>query len=211
MSDYPIVESIPAWVTPLFASQLSAHDALKADVLALIYQQRDDATDAIASRVGLSAKQGLSESTLDFLDTDAPCITDLNETLRELVLMAATEANYNNWPEDAQVAVDITESWFHVTTDGGYHDVHSHPNCSWCGIYFLEPGESSLDGLNGVNRFYDPRINAEHYLDAGSQYLNTEGVWDFEPIAGQVIIFPSYLKHSALVYLWAARPCRNRL
>ena len=201
MSDYAVMENIPAWVTQLFVAELPSHQELKQDLLAVITQVKQQQQQAVESDVAITAKQSLYESTLDFLNNEQAAVQSLKQHCEEAVLLAATEANANCWPENSEVKVETVESWFHVTSNGGYHDAHSHPNCSWCGIYYLEPAESSLDNRNGVNRFYDPRINAEHYLDAGSQYLNSEGVWDIEPVEGQLIIFPSYLKHSALPYI----------
>ena len=40
--------------------------------------------------------------------------------------------------------------------DGGYHEVHHHPNCSWCGIYYVQIGQCAIQPLNGVNRFFPP-------------------------------------------------------
>lgn len=140
------------------------------------------------------------ESPLDFLEQDDADIQVLNQTLADLVLQVAGDVNAMYWPEDADPVVTLVESWYHITRYGGYHDAHSHPNCSWSGIYYLKAGESDLATRSGVNRFYDPRTNADHYQDAGSLYLSNQGFWDFLPVEGQVILFPSYLKHSALPY-----------
>lgn len=201
MQELPLVESLHAWTTPLFITRYSGHDSDSEALLAQIYRQQAAFTEAVASGVAPVAKQALYESPLDFLQCQTPEIQNLTAFLQQLVLMVAEEVNLGCWPEHAKAEVNITESWFHITRTGGFHDVHSHPNCSWCGIYYLDVGDCDFSGRNGVNRFYDPRINAEHYLDAGSQYLNQEGVWDIEPVNGQLVIFPSYLKHSALTYM----------
>lgn len=198
--DFPIVDTLTAWATPLFITQLPEHDAIKSALLKVIYAARDSHHSAIASEVALSAKQSLYESPLDFLMTEDPVISSLRKRLEALLLMVAEEVNHQHWPEEAKTEAIITESWFHITENGGFHDAHSHPNCSWCGIYFIDTDACDFSQRNGVNRFYDPRINADHYLDAGALYLNAEGIWDIEPIEGQVVLFPSYLKHSALPY-----------
>lgn len=191
------IEQLDVWTTPLFVAELPDHEFLQDALVAQVYQQQQQQTTAIASQVAPKAKHGLHESTLDFLDLQEPNIMELKRLLEELVLTVASNVNQAFWPQDLQIDAHIIESWYHLTQQGGYHDAHSHPNCSWCGIYYLQPGDTDK---GGINRFYDPRVNAEHYADLGTAYLGNQGVWDFQPVPGQVIIFPSYLKHSALPY-----------
>ena len=193
-------ESIAAWPSYLFVVQNPDHEFLKDELLAHIYAYQAQQSEAIDSQVAVTAKHQLFESQLNYLMSEQPAVMELKRMLEELIAEVATDINQAYWPESAEADAEIIESWFHITQNGGYHDVHSHPNCSWCGIYYLEPGECNLKQRNGVNRFYDPRINADHYADAGSAYLNQQGFWDFEPVEGQIVIFPSYLKHSALPY-----------
>lgn len=200
MSNAPIIEEINVWTTPLYVTQMPDHDFLKDALLAAIYEQKAAQTTAIESRIAPKAKHALHESTLDFLDLADANIMEAKRTLEELILEIAASVNQAFWPEDMEVDAHIIESWYHVTQKGGYHDAHSHPNCSWCGIYYLEPGDAATEGNGGLNRFYDPRVNAEHYADPGTAYLGGHGVWDFVPTEGQIVIFPSYLKHSALPY-----------
>lgn len=200
ITDTPEIEAIDAWTTPLFIATNPYHKLLKDALLAEIYADADAAEHDINSRVAEQAKRGLSESDLSLLARDQADIQTLNTFLEELVSIVADDVNRDYWPEQAEGHAEITESWYHITRAGGYHDAHSHPNCSWCGIYYLEPGDSDFNQRSGLNRFYDPRSNADHYQDAGSAYLSNNGIFDFEPREGQVVIFPSYLKHSALPY-----------
>ena len=89
------------------------------------------------------------------------------------------------------------ESWVHVTHDGGYHEVHYHPNCSWCGIYYLEAGDCTLSPPNGVNRFFSPATLL--YEDSGSMAYRPTPV-SVVPEEGKLVVFPSYVQHSAMVY-----------
>lgn len=195
-----VLEELTVWSTPLFVTQMPDHDFLKEALLAAVYQQKATQTTAIESQISPKAKHALHESTLDFLDLADANVMEAKRAFEELILEIAASVNQAFWPEDMEADAHIIESWYHVTQKGGYHDAHSHPNCSWCGIYYLEPGDANIEGNGGLNRFYDPRVNAEHYADPGTAYLGGHGVWDFTPTDGQVIIFPSYLKHSALPY-----------
>ncbi|RUM58018.1 MAG: hypothetical protein DSY85_00250 [Marinomonas sp.] len=196
----PTIEAIDAWTTPLFVTELSDHEFLKDALLAHIYQRQQEQENEVDSEVAVQAKHNLSESRLDFLEDEVPEVMELRRMVEELIAEVAFEVNQQHWPEDCEAYAHVIESWYHITKNGGYHDAHSHPNCSWCGIYYLDPGEANLEGRNGINRFYDPRVNAEHYADPGTAYLGGQGFWDFAPKEGQVVIFPSYLKHSALPY-----------
>jgi uncharacterized protein (TIGR02466 family) len=198
--DAPAIEPIPLWGSELFIATLAEHSLIANPLTSLIYRHHALHKTAVASEVSVGAKQNLFESELDFLDGDDLDVQVLSQSLSTLILDIAAYANEGHWPDDASAEVTITESWYHLTQTGGYHDAHSHPNCSWCGIYYLDAGDSDFDRRSGVNRFYDPRVNADHFLDAGSLYLNGQGIYDIQPVAGQVVIFPSYLKHSALPY-----------
>lgn len=200
ITDTPVIEPIPTWSTHLYLCTNPYHAMLADPIKEAIYEHQAQSRTEVASEIARTAKHGLFESELDFLDTDHPDIQFLNQILSDLILTIATEANAHSWPDDAEAEAVITESWYHITRQGGYHDAHSHPNCSWCGIYYLDVGDQGFDRRSGVNRFYDPRVNAGHYLDAGSEYLNQAGVWDIAPETGKVIVFPSYLTHSALPY-----------
>lgn len=198
--DTTTIEPIPLWGSELFIATLAEHALIARHLISHIHRDHARQTLAVASEVAAGAKQNLFESELDFLDGEDPDVQVLNQSLSSLVLDIATDVNEGHWPEGASAEATITESWYHLTQTGGYHDAHSHPNCSWCGIYYLEVGDADFDRRSGVNRFYDPRVNADQFLDAGSLYLNGQGIYDIQPVAGQVVIFPSYLKHSALPY-----------
>ncbi|BCE03298.1 putative 2OG-Fe(II) oxygenase [Marinicellulosiphila megalodicopiae] len=192
------IEPIKLWSTLMFEANYVDHQATAPELHAVINRLIESQKCDIQSFVATKAKNNLKESAFDFLDTDDQYVQNLKFFLIELISTVAYEVNHPYWPENVDVHCEIIESWFHDTQNGGYHDVHSHPNCSWCGIYFLDKGESKID--NGQNRFYDPRSNADHYQDSGTAYLGANGIWDIEPCDGQVIIFPSYLKHSAIAY-----------
>ena len=197
-----LTESFYPWSTPLFIAELVQHESLQKALLQHIYELSSRQQNAVESDVALSAKHNLFESHLDFLDQSkwAASVVQLKKALIEVLSMVIADVNHGNWPDNAKVKTEITESWYHLTKKGGYHDVHSHPNCSWCGIYCLKTPEVRWEDKSGINRFYDPRVNADQYKDAGSLYNGDEGVWDIALQEGQVVIFPSYIKHSALPY-----------
>lgn len=198
--DEILIEDISVWQTQMFTVNNPQHTQQKQPLLDLIYRIKNQQSQAIESEVAPTAKRALYESTLDLLEQPDPAIQELRLFIEDMLTMVASSVNQEFWPEGAEAQANIIESWFHVTEHGGYHDTHSHPNCSWCGIYYIDAGECALEDRNGINRFYDPRHGADQYLDAGTAYLNGTGTWDFSAVEGQIVIFPSYLKHAAMPY-----------
>lgn len=198
--DSVMIEDMDLWESKLFTSVYPLHEQEVTPLLASLYQLKEQQAADIDSEVAVFAKHALFESELNLLDGSQENIAKLKGFIQDLVGLIAQAVNQDYWPEDAEAEVKIIESWYHITENGGYHDTHSHPNCSWCGIYYVQEGDSNLEGRNGVNRFYDPRHGADQYQDAGTAYLSNAGFIDFSPQPGQLIIFPSYMKHAAMPY-----------
>lgn len=127
------------------------------------------------------------------------------ESLRD----TAKEANRHAWPaEGLELQVALEGLWFQVSNRGAGHDVHTHGNCSWSGVYCVQVDapEARLAHpvhreRNGVTRFYGPPFAAlgGAHLDAGNAYLLPPHV-DVDPVPGQLVIFPAWLAHQALPY-----------
>ncbi|MEL6264771.1 MAG: putative 2OG-Fe(II) oxygenase, partial [Pseudomonadota bacterium] len=78
----------------------------------------------------------------------------------------------------------------------------AHPGCSWCGIYYLQVGDSEpveVGAPNGLNRFYCPISTGGMVSDYGAAYLNA-GYVDPPVRDGMLILFPAHLQHSGLPY-----------
>jgi uncharacterized protein (TIGR02466 family) len=127
------------------------------------------------------------------------------ESLRDTV----THSNAAAWPPqglDLQVAVE--GMWFQVTNRGAFHDVHTHGNASWSGVYCVQVDEPErrcahpvYGAANGVTRFYGPpfaHLGGAH-VDVGNAYMQPPHV-EVEPVPGQLVLFPSWLAHQALPY-----------
>ncbi len=119
------------------------------------------------------------------------------------------EANRLAWPaEGLDLQVAIEGLWFQVANRGAFHDVHTHGNCSWSGVYCVQvdPPEArtahpAWGASNGATRFYGPpfaTLGGAH-VDAGNAYLLPPHV-EVEPVPGQLVLFPSWLAHQALPY-----------
>ena len=86
----------------------------------------------------------------------------------------------------------LTSAWGNMTWGEFYHPAHMHPNAFLSGIVYLRSPEGA-----GSTVFEDPKLIArivepdisEHTLANTRSFAKT-------PITGDVLVFPSYLKHS---------------
>jgi uncharacterized protein (TIGR02466 family) len=119
------------------------------------------------------------------------------------------QANQGHWPEGEQaLQIALNGLWFQTSNHGAHHDVHTHGNCSWSGVYCLQVDAQHdrvrhpvYGARNGVTRFYGPafaQLGGAH-ADFGNAYLQAAHL-DVPPLSGQLIVFPSWLAHQALPY-----------
>jgi hypothetical protein len=126
-------------------------------------------------------------------------------SLRDTVAAANAQA----WPTgEMGLQVAVEGLWFQTSRGGAFHDVHTHGNCSWSGVYCVQVDDDArraahpvLGPANGVTRFYGPPFAAlgGAHVDLGNAYLQPPHV-DVTPQPGQLLIFPSWLAHQALPY-----------
>ena len=118
-------------------------------------------------------------------------------------------ANRAAWPaQGLDFRVAIEGLWFQTSNRGAFHEVHTHGNCSWSGVYcvqvdaeLLRQTHATYGAQNGVTRFYGPPFNqlAGAHVDLGNAYLQPPQV-EVAPLPGQLVLFPSWLAHQALPY-----------
>ncbi len=121
----------------------------------------------------------------------------------------AKNANFEAWGrQDLELKVGIEGMWFQTSRDGAFHDVHTHGNCSWSAVYIVQIDEPEqrvthpvYGAANGITRLYGPHFSAlgGAFVDVGNAYLQPPSL-DIEPVAGQLLLFPSWLAHQALPY-----------
>jgi hypothetical protein len=121
----------------------------------------------------------------------------------------ATQANREAWAGQAfDLKVGILGMWFQCSRAGAFHDVHTHGNCSWSGVYIVQIDEPDrrvehpvYGQANGVTRLYGPPFATlgGAFVDVGNAYLQPPH-HDVEPLPGQLLLFPSWLAHMALPY-----------
>lgn len=204
MSLPPDMVSKAFWPTTFFSRTWGEHPTEGPGILDHLYRLRSAESDRIASGVSpaMKSSRGLFESRFDLFADPHPGLGKLKAFIGQTVQAAVAHVN-GGQVEPRRLRVAVTDSWFHITNDGGFHDAHFHGGCSWCGIYYLQIGEtgSRADGgaPNGANRFYSPLHVGGGHKDYGSQYLDFNFT-DVPARDGLLILFPSYLMHSGLPY-----------
>jgi uncharacterized protein (TIGR02466 family) len=197
------LRGVQAWPTMFFTRRWPEFTSTGGDIIAFLHELRARQQRAVESDVAVAAKSahGLSESGFDLLAEPHENLTKLRGFIESSLAHAARVATRGQVPPHDLVAT-IVDSWSHVTNDGGFHDAHHHHGCSWCGIVYLQVGDSARAAIagapNGGSRFYSPLLTGGLYRDYGNRYL-TESI-DAPLEDGLLLLFPSYLLHAGLPY-----------
>lgn len=189
------MQSMPLWPTMFYSFDWPEHSKYAKELKAVCH---DLETQQRNSNVSADIKHNLYESTFDFVTHPSPAVTEWSHWVKNCMFQASYDANKRNWPDKLNVQIELHESWCHITRDGGYHDMHVHPNSTWSCIYYLDCGDMSPTSKNGVNRFYNP--NHTMYSDVGSRYISKDNSIDIVASPGMLVIFPSWIQHSAVPY-----------
>jgi len=127
-------------------------------------------------------------SSLDFLSRDVAPIQQLRERL-----WGFTHDLLQQFSQTEQKPVFSIEGWANILRHGQYHSVHSHPNATWSGVYYVSGNEDVEDQpFSGRLELLDPRPSASlNYADSSTLY----GRFLLNPQAGQMFVFPSWMQH----------------
>ncbi|MGL5010281.1 MAG: TIGR02466 family protein [Paracoccaceae bacterium] len=108
----------------------------------------------------------------------------------------------NEYHPDSQLRIGTM--WAIINPPGSANRAHVHPNSSWSGVYYVQAPTNA-----GDIDFTDPRT--QHVM-APMRYVpkkkRPQHCWtkvNFTPVAGKILIFPSWLYHSVAPNLSTAR------
>jgi uncharacterized protein (TIGR02466 family) len=196
------MQGLQLWPSILFFQLWPNYSEYRAILTHGIRELKAKQNVPIESRIALGAKpnRGLYESHFDLFSLEVPGLPNLVQFIETSLKQAVCLAHSKAFRSDS-VQIRFVDSWYHITTDGGYHDAHWHHGCSWCGIFYLDLGDYSPKGPsapNGGSRFYCPIVQGGAYKDAGNQYVHP--FYDPPLENGLLILFPSHLLHSGLPY-----------
>lgn len=88
----------------------------------------------------------------------------------------------------------IINSWIAVSKPGQEHTVHYHPNSIFSGVLYLQSSQKS----GTINFYWKSPMKKEYgfnYDYYQNNLFNAES-WSFQPESGDIVIFPSWLRHS---------------
>ena len=119
-----------------------------------------------------------------------------HQLAREVVSLAE-ENTIDLRPSDDRHCGWTLEGWANVNESGSSNHPHCHGGCYWSAVYYVR-----IDGGGGELVLHDPRLPA---LDMYAPLLRfkhcgPEQELSIRPQAGLLILFPSWLVHSVLVF-----------
>ena len=140
--------------------------------------KQDYKENTIESDVVPTAKKNLWESNFSYLDKEelSPLKTWLTSTCQE----------YVNNKNKTDYHFVITDSWAHITDQGGYHKPHYHDNSTWSGIFYL------TNNTSGPNNWYLP-----YYIERKPGLEFADDKFTALPKKGNLLLFPSCILHDA--------------
>ncbi len=165
---------------------------------------------AIRAALEGETKRTFFASPDDLLDrVELPEFRQLLQFIAGCVQELARQTNAQAWPE-GRLSLDLRFAgcWFQIQNGQAFHDLHTHGNCSWSGVYYIQVDSAgqrhahpSLGELNGATRFYGPysALQGGAYMDMGNAYLQRNSM-DIQPEEGRLVLFPSWLPHKAMAY-----------
>lgn len=141
---------------------------------------------------------------------DLPEFTKLVQFFADSIQKTVSAVNAGVWPPGKMsLQLEIMGCWFQIQNGMAFHDVHTHGNCSWSGVYYVQVDDTisrvnhaDMGEVNGVTRFYGPysQWQAGAHMDIGNVYLQKNSL-DIYPEEGKLILFPSFLPHMAMPYI----------
>ena len=196
-----------AWPTIMYFSMWDDHENYSDMIKEIIYEDSLKYDTELATDIGIRIKSNLKESSLSFFKENSN-----DYRLVDLVLWIEENIRYyydtlkNRFGSVLEKStkiesykINFRDSWYHITKNKGYHDMHTHGNSSVCGIYYVDVGNSNMNDANGINRFRAPFYPQTDDLDRGYSWYPSD-IIDVEPQNGKLILFPGYLLHSATPY-----------
>ncbi len=189
---------------PIAHAVMPEHESL-CDELETLFLAREGEGQKFRHQKYIDTMHGdLFESRFDLFRWPEEPVRRLAGWCHERLASLVQDLNRYGDAEMASLRFDY-HAWFHVTRKHGFQGQHNHPNASWSGIFCIHPGDSQPDRPDsGLVRFHDPRTHIDMYSDAGNRDLRMPfavGTCDWRHRRGQLVIFPSYLRHEIYPYL----------
>jgi uncharacterized protein (TIGR02466 family) len=174
-----------AFQTPIL---LFENTALIDDLKAYVLAQTEEGID---SKVSEHIKFNLTESKLDLFERKVAVIEETVNFISASLKLAINALQ----EEKCGYKILFKESWYHIGKKNSTHEIHGHPNCSWCGVFYVQSG----DLHSGGQTVFQSPIKS-NYVDHGTQYLDKRSTLRVDAKDGRLLLFPSYLSHYQSLY-----------
>lgn len=120
-----------------------------------------------------------------------PCIQTLKQRIESVVFNLLGELVHKDGTE--RTFTLLIDSWANINRRGDYNVVHTHPNCMWSGVYYVQRGEpDKAIPYSGLLEILDPR-EAANYIQIRNTVLDAREF--VENVPGRMLLWPSWLKH----------------
>lgn len=177
------------WSTPILRRTYDpAGDVCRA-LKALVLERAETGANVQKSN------QGGWHSDEDLLSWGGPAIAQLSQWI------TAASQDMTTAISGGQVYRGKLElnAWANLNRTGQYNTMHTHPSCVWSGVFYVETGDRPTPShpKSGVIEFLDPRAGAEMVITPGIPFGQAKV---FIPENGQMIMFPSWMKHMVHPY-----------
>jgi len=184
------------WPTLVGSFYNPNHSKIKNELIKYIKEYKKN--NPAGRRSGENYKLYESNYDLHFQKNEA-----LNDLFKNFMVKSffetAKEANkeYLNLSGKSDLGVTFIDSWFIHYEKGGFVVPHSHGQCSWCCVYYLQIGKDSSK-KNGGTYFQKP-TQSRGTLDFGSYYNKFLHI-DLQPEEGKMYVWPSHIMHGSYPY-----------
>lgn len=163
----------------------------------------------------------------NFLEGSASCQQMLYQHIRSAIeqvqsLYPPSQGRYgnNNNNNILRLEPKEIECWVNISRDGSWNRLHTHEGSAWSGVYYVQTpltkdSAKTTNSYNGGGRLVlkptphpvedtyqldhheKARLRSYHPCDKYN-WVDETGYLDIEPVAGNMIIFPSFLHHCVL-------------
>ena len=175
---------IPAFITPVWSCLWDDCAEVNAGLKNMILERAP--AEALTHRSNV----GGWHSEQDVLKWGGPHIAQLVEWIK-MGINAVTQAT--NGIQEAASGEFFIVAWANVLRQGGYNQVHDHNSYAWSGVYYVDIGdELPGDDFAGRIEFIDPRVGVGSPKVPGDPFKQR---MRFQPEAGQMLMFPGWLRH----------------
>ena len=181
------------WPTPIFNRAYPNTSDMNTRLLEIVHQKEQEDKGTTKSIVsGWHSTEDVH--TWHYPEVER-LLEFISEAVTELTKLSTGAADENMSANSTYIA------WANILRKGGYHKAHTHPGCTWSGVYYIESGlDDSIDIPEdaGSIEFFDPRHGVEMVPTPGNPFGQRIG---FTAENGRLLCFPAWLRHTVNPYM----------